>query len=291
MKNITEWKPTKIKYQSGTFSVNPNGVAPASLYITMEQFSLLNKHKSYLHGHLVDLGCGDVPYYEWYKDHIDEVTCVDWHGTQHNKAHVDIFADLNEPLPLLSDYADCILLISVLEHIREPQLLLKEAKRILLDGGYLIISVPFLYHLHEEPYDYYRYTRHALSHLAEDAGFKIVNIQHYGSAFGVLIDVSSKINQTFLDAVCRLLPECIAAVIRPFGYYVLRRFQLFCFLILKQRLILNMINRLKLSSRLPLGYIAVCIASNRHESTSNLNLNRREFKGLDNTSNSSSKSD
>jgi SAM-dependent methyltransferase len=235
MKNIKEWKPTKIKPQGTAFFVNSTGVAPSSLYITMEQFRILDEHKDYLHGHLVDLGCGDVPYYEWYKERVDKITCIDQPGTLHNKSHVDVFADLNQPLPLQSNSADCILLISVLEHIREPQVLLKEAQRILSDGGYLIISVPFLYHLHEEPFDYYRYTIYALKYIAQNAGLKAISTRHYGSAFGVLADISSKIGQSVIDALCNLLPKCISVVIKLVGYKVLRWYQQLCFVILKQQ--------------------------------------------------------
>lgn len=135
MRDRPEWQPTKIKYRSGTFRVNPAGVAPGSLYITMEAFRILDKKKKYLHGHLLDLGCGDVPYYEWYREHVDRITCVDWPSTTHNKRHVDILTNLNESLPLKANCVDCILLVSVLEHICEPKTVLREAQRVLVDGG------------------------------------------------------------------------------------------------------------------------------------------------------------
>lgn len=206
---------------------------------------------------MIDLGCGNVPYYEWYKNHVDKVTCIDWQGSFHAAKHIDLFANLNQALPLENDSVDCILSTSVLEHISEPQIFLKEIRRILVEEGYLILSVPFLYHLHEEPFDYYRYTPHGLKYLAEQAGLKIVNLEHYGSAFGVLVDVSSKITQAILNGICKFMPKQMSAFIKKLGDTILRLFQQVCFSILKQKLILQFLEKSKLSPRIALGYIAV----------------------------------
>ena len=254
---MSDWKPTKIKHREGHFSVNPSGVAPGSLYITLEAFRVLSTHKSYLHGHLVDLGCGDVPYYEWYKDEVNKITCVDWSRGGHGTKHTDIFADLNKPLPLTTESADCVLLTSVLEHIHEPELLLKEIQRILRKGGYLILSVPFLYHLHEEPFDYYRYTPHGLRHLAKKTGLGIISLTHYGGAFGVLVDETSKISQSIIDITCKSSQNPFLSNIKSVGYKILRWFQQFLFFVFKQRGVLRILERLRLTQRMALGYVAV----------------------------------
>lgn len=119
------------------------------------------------------------------------------------------------------------------------------------------MSVPFLYHLHEEPFDYYRYTPYALKHLAQNAGLEMISIQHYGSAFGMLVDITSKIGQSLVDGLCKLLPKCISAGIRSVVHQILRGFQQLCFLLLKQGWVLKMLDRLNLSYRTALGYIAV----------------------------------
>ena len=257
MRNISEWKPTKVKRRGSQFSANPAGMAPGSLYITMEAFCALDAHASYLHGHLVDLGCGDVAYYEWYKDRVQKITCIDWPGSLHKAKHVDVFANLSQGLPLPTASVDCVLLTSVLEHIGEPQLLFKETRRILAKDGHLIPSVPFLYQLHEEPFDYYRYTQHGLEHLAKEAGLEVISMTHYGSAFGVLVDVSSKTTESAIGVICNFLPKRISVGIGLLGYKILRGFQQFCFFILKRRRVLEGLDRLNLSRRIPLGYVAV----------------------------------
>ena len=175
LKNQSEWKPTKIKYRRGRFRVNPFKLGPGSYYITLEAFRVLNTFRSYLHGHLVDMGCGNVPYYEWYKDRVEKITCMDWPTSLHKSKHINIFADLNQDLPLAASSVDCILLSSVLEHISNPEMLLKEISRILKKDGYLILSVPFFYHLHEEPNDFFRYTEFGLKKLSREAGIWFIN--------------------------------------------------------------------------------------------------------------------
>ena len=257
MKNLSEWKATKIQLRDGEFFVNPSGMASGSLYITLEAFRVINSCKPYLHGHLVDLGCGNVPYYEWYKDRVDKITCVDWQGSLHAAKHIDLFADLNKALPLEDNSVNCVFSTSVLEHISEPQIFFQEIKRILATDGYLILSVPFMYHLHEEPFDYYRYTSHGLKHLGEKAGLKMVDIKHYGSALGVLVDVSSKTVEVILHFICKFLPKYIAALVQRLVNRLLRLFQQICYSILKHKSILEFLEKSGLANRIPQGYIAV----------------------------------
>ncbi len=257
MKNISEWKPTKIENKGDQFYVNRFGVGAGSLYMTLEDFRVTNLFKSYLKGHLVDLGCGNVPYYRWYKDQVEHITCVDWSQSRHNEKFIDVFANLSQSLPLESESVDCVFSTSVLEHINEPLILLKEIKRVLRQDGYLILSVPFLYNLHEEPADYYRYTPYCLEHLANSVELELLSLQHYGSGFGVLIDVSSKIVEALIELICKFVPKYVSWVMRKIGYYLLRLYQQSFFWILKQEPILQLIDRANLSSRFALGYVAV----------------------------------
>lgn len=126
-------------------------------------------------GHLYDLGCGEMPYRKWFLDYVNIYTGVDWGGTQH-KIKADILSDLNETLPIEGQSADTVISLSVMEHLREPQIFLNEAYRILKPGGAMILQVPFMWWVHESPHDYFRYTRYGLEYLFDMAGFKSVEI-------------------------------------------------------------------------------------------------------------------
>jgi hypothetical protein len=55
------------------------------------------------------------------------------------------------------------------------------------------MNVPFLYWLHEEPFDYYRYTRYALEYLTREAGLEVIELETLGGLSEVLADMVSKV--------------------------------------------------------------------------------------------------
>ena len=94
----------------------------------------LTRFKDHCKGHLYDLGCGEMPYKDWLLNYADTYTGVDWGSSLHD-LKADILADLNEPLPIENEVADTVISLSVMEHLREPQVFLSEANRILKPGG------------------------------------------------------------------------------------------------------------------------------------------------------------
>lgn len=63
---------------------------------------------------------------------------------------------------------DAVVMAEVLEHVREPGLAVKAVHGALKPGGVLILSVPFLFPIHDRPDDYYRFTRYGLEWLLRD---------------------------------------------------------------------------------------------------------------------------
>lgn len=126
-------------------------------------------------GNLYDLGCGEMPFKNWLLNYAETYTGVDWGNSLHT-IEADILADLNKPLPIQDKVADTVISFSVMEHLCEPQLFLDEAHRILKPGGWVILQVPFMWHVHEAPYDYFRYTRYGLLYMFEKSGFSEITI-------------------------------------------------------------------------------------------------------------------
>lgn len=141
----------------------------------------------------MDLGCGQVPLYLLYKDFVDEVVCVDWENSLHRNEHLDHSCDLTNPLPFDGDTYDVIILSDVLEHIPNPQNLANEMDRVLKPDGILFLNVPFMYLVHEKPFDYYRYTEFALRMLFEKSGLIIETIEAIGGLPEILADFSAKL--------------------------------------------------------------------------------------------------
>lgn len=123
---------------------------------------------------VLDAGAGDAPYAALLA-HCDHVT-QDWPGSVHEGSKAaDVIADLHE-LPLEGATFDAVLCTEVLEHVAEPERALGEIARVLKPGGRVLVTVPFVTELHEEPHDHYRYTSWGLRGLLRRAGFTDVEV-------------------------------------------------------------------------------------------------------------------
>jgi len=198
--------------------------------------------KSHCHGRLLDLGCGKVPFYSLYREYVSETICVDWSKSLHGNDHLDAECDLTKELPFADRSFDTILLSDVLEHIPTPERLWHEMARLLKPGGKLLLNVPFFYWLHEEPNDFYRYTKHALRCFAEATGFEVILIKEVGGAPEIVVDIISKFISLRLgpigkwtagvvQTVCRELVASrlgkrvseVTAKSFPIGYFMIAR--------------------------------------------------------------------
>ena len=128
----------------------------------------LDKYNHLYRGTLVDLGCGEAPYKDYFLQFAKKYIGVDWTKTLHN-SKADIISDLNRKVELDDDYADTIISISVMEHLCEPQVFLNEAFRVLKNDGTMILQLPWQWHLHEAPYDYFRYSSYGLKYMLKKA--------------------------------------------------------------------------------------------------------------------------
>jgi SAM-dependent methyltransferase len=130
----------------------------------------------YVHGRLIDIGCGNKPYKSIFYSYVSEHIGIDLCETIHNKSDIDIFANAYN-IPVSSSSFDTAICTSVLEHLEEPYMALNECYRVLKYGGVAIYSVPFIWHLHEEPRDFYRFSKYGLKYLFEKTGFEIIELK------------------------------------------------------------------------------------------------------------------
>ncbi len=131
---------------------------------------------NYLKGRLLDIGCGEKPYKKMIRPYVTEHIGLDHENTLHDKSKIDLFGTAYN-IPAEDSEFDSVLCTAVLEHLEEPDKAIKEANRVLKKGGYAIYSVPLFWHLHEEPRDFYRYTKYGLRYLFEKNGFKIIELK------------------------------------------------------------------------------------------------------------------
>lgn len=194
MRNPEAWAPSKFEKDPGGWRASRTKVPITSRLIgditAAAYAAAIEDHAS---GRLADLGCGKVPLYGMYREKVAEVACIDWSESLHASPHIDTFADLNMPLALEPDSFDTVIASDVIEHLHAPQVLFASAHRLLRPGGKLIIGVPFLYWIHEEPHDFHRYTRFALEKMTADAGLVPISVAPFAGAPEVIADLLTKI--------------------------------------------------------------------------------------------------
>jgi len=149
--------------------INPFFFAKRELLKAVKKFS------RFINGKILDVGCGQKPYRKYFQ--CDEYVGLEL-DTPENRSNkkADFYYDGNI-FPFESGEFDCAIANEVLEHIFNPDEFLDELNRVLKSNGSILITVPFVWDEHEQPYDYARYSSFGLKHLLEKHGFKIVKSQ------------------------------------------------------------------------------------------------------------------
>jgi SAM-dependent methyltransferase len=138
-------------------------------------------------GRVIDIGCGGQPLRP-----MLEATGMMYTGldTQAQPGvRTDYLCAIDGALPdalLAAGGFDMVVCTEVLEHVADWPTAWANRARLLAPGGVLILSAPFFYPLHEEPFDFFRPTRHAVKHWAERSGLDIVEQRTLGNAWDVL---------------------------------------------------------------------------------------------------------
>ena len=171
------------------------------------------------HGRVLDIGCAD----RWIQPHLTsncQYIGLDYPitGGQLYDAQPDVFADASH-LPFQDASMDTVIMLEVLEHLRHPQSALSEVARVVRPDGYVLLSMPFLYPLHDAPHDYQRYTAHGLARELEGAGLRITHLQPtMGSAESAGLIASLALGGMAVEAVrlrrpgVLLLPLLVLAI-------------------------------------------------------------------------------
>jgi len=147
--------------------VNPFYIARKAL---LKNIKPLGNHIS---GKTLDVGCGIKPYKKFFNS--NEYIGVDVRSTLHNSENsIDIYYD-GKTIPIKNGQFDSVVTSQVLEHVFHPDLFLSEINRVLKVDGYLLITVPFVWDEHEQPYDYARYSSFGLKYILNKNGFIVIN--------------------------------------------------------------------------------------------------------------------
>jgi len=139
----------------------------------------IDKNLNLFSGILVDLGCGEMPYKQYLLDRNKNITKYIGVDVSNNKYHQTLKPDLfwdGKRIPLDDEEIETIIATELFEHVENLGDILTESFRVLKKEGIIFFTVPFIWPLHEIPYDQYRYTPYSLEKALTTSGFKDVVI-------------------------------------------------------------------------------------------------------------------
>lgn len=198
---------------------------------------LLAAYFSNKHDKILDLGCGDMPYY--HDDIKGSIVCLDIIKT--SKTHV--VSDAGS-LPFKPNSFDKAISVNSFYYFKNPFNVVKSVNKILKKGGKLILVIPFFYPIHDAPDDKYRFTEYGLRTLLEDH-FKIERIETIGGVFNH--------PSVILHSLIKGIPLLFSKKIRKFIQILV--YILWPFYIIAQ--IISILDIIDITKRFPTYYFVV----------------------------------
>jgi SAM-dependent methyltransferase len=131
---------------------------------------------------LLDAGAGEGSYKHYFSAQHYCGLDLGIGDQQWNYSTLDVVGDLSD-MPFRDATFDACLNVVTLEHVKDPARVIREISRTLAPGGRFLLIVPFEWEEHQQPHDYFRFTRYSLAYMLDQAEFEDVLIVPVGGFF------------------------------------------------------------------------------------------------------------
>lgn len=177
-------------YRRQAFFPGPLGVFVNPFYLARSALHhAIRDCANMLGGRLLDVGCGSKPYRSLFN--VTEYVGLDIDSpVARQRGVADVFY-AGKDFPFEANSYDAVLCNQVLEHVFNPDEFLAEIGRVLRPGGKLLLTVPFVWDEHEQPWDYARYSSFGLKALLEKQGFRILSHRKLRADVSVLFQLAN----------------------------------------------------------------------------------------------------
>ena len=170
---------------------------------------------------VLDAGCGRKPFRHFFEDAVFDYYSFDVQS--HPDEVIDFNGALDSELPtslIEAEPFDFILCTEVLEHVADWDKAYSNFSQLLASGGKILITAPHFYPLHEEPYDFWRPTRHAIVFFAKRHGLELHEFVALGDSFDILgtllarQELRARENHCFWDRQCAKVARLVKEWLR-----------------------------------------------------------------------------
>ncbi len=183
------------------FFLNPFFLGKSAMFINVKKFS------RFISGKTLDVGSGSKPYFGLFQEVTTYVGMdIEQSGHKHDLESIDVFYD-GVTFPFEENTFDSLVFFEVLEHVFNPDTFFKQIKKVVKPEGYCLVTIPFVWGEHEQPYDFARYSSFGLKHLFEEHGFEIIEHKKYLTDFRLIFLL---INSYFYTTFKKYLPGYMA---------------------------------------------------------------------------------
>jgi SAM-dependent methyltransferase len=128
-------------------------------------------------GPVIDAGCGEQPFRALVEAHARWYVGMD--VVQNAGGSVAVLSDL-ESVPAAGACYPLVLCTEVLEHVADIDRSFAGLRRLTAPGGCVVLTVPFVYPVHMEPFDFRRLTEYGIAQLADAHGFDVMSCERLG---------------------------------------------------------------------------------------------------------------